>query len=77
LSYDGTLSAALSTFCLAGRAAWSNAAIRDMPELINRAKMKGHIVGVFPIHDSWQDVGNPDDLDRAGRHYKTADDAVR
>jgi dTDP-glucose pyrophosphorylase len=48
----------------------------DMPELINRAEREGHVIGVFPIHEYWQDVGNPDDLDRAERHYRSAGDAT-
>ncbi len=45
----------------------------DMPELINRAEHQGHQVGVFPIHEYWQDVGYPADLDRADEHYRTSD----
>ena len=41
----------------------------DMTTLIaNSIKMKKK-VGVFPIHEYWTDIGNPDDLIRAKKEY--------
>jgi dTDP-glucose pyrophosphorylase len=39
----------------------------DMPELIGIARGAGLRLGVFPVHEYWQDVGRPDDLAQA--HY--------
>ena len=41
----------------------------DMPELLNRGREIGLKVGLFPIHESWIDVGRPDDLRRADEIY--------
>jgi NDP-sugar pyrophosphorylase family protein len=45
----------------------------DMPDVLNRAESKGLAVGVFPIHEYWQDVGVPADLERAERHHRDGD----
>lgn len=37
----------------------------DMPELLAAARNAGLKVGVFPIHESWRDVGRPADLEAA------------
>ena len=42
----------------------------DMPDILNRAKQAGLHIGVFPMHEYWQGVGYPDDLDRAEQHHK-------
>lgn len=42
---------------------------QDMPDLINHAKDIGLGVGLFPIHEYWADVGRPEDLVAAERHY--------
>lgn len=34
----------------------------DMPDLINRGKEIGLKIGVFAIHESWSDIGRPEDL---------------
>jgi len=36
----------------------------DMPTLIENAHKLGNKVGIFPIHEYWQDVGNKDDFER-------------
>jgi dTDP-glucose pyrophosphorylase len=42
----------------------------DMDGLINAA-MRRHVVGCFPIHEFWTDIGEPDDLRRATEEFKT------
>ena len=37
----------------------------DMPELLDIAHRTGLRVGVFPVHEYWIDVGQPDDLELA------------
>lgn len=37
----------------------------DMPDLISLAIEKGFTVGGFPMHESWLDIGTPDDFTRA------------
>jgi dTDP-glucose pyrophosphorylase len=37
----------------------------DMPTLLGRLMDDGREVSAFPIHESWLDVGRPEDLDRA------------
>ncbi len=34
----------------------------DMPELLNAGREVGLKIGLFPIHEFWTDIGNPDDL---------------
>lgn len=41
----------------------------DMDALINTA-MKRHVVGCFPIHEYWTDIGEPADLRRAADDFK-------
>ena len=41
----------------------------DMDALIDAA-MKRHVVGCFPIHEYWTDIGEPADLRRAGEDFK-------
>jgi NDP-sugar pyrophosphorylase family protein len=41
----------------------------DMDALI-LAAMKHNIVGCFPIHEYWTDIGEPDDLRRASEEFK-------
>lgn len=49
----------------------------DMPALLGRAQAEGLSVGVFPIHEYWQDVGRPADLEGADRRAREkSDDAV-
>jgi dTDP-glucose pyrophosphorylase/CBS domain-containing protein len=38
-----------------------------MPELLARARSKGHRVAAFPIHERWTDIGRPEDY-RVARH---------
>lgn len=35
----------------------------DMPELLERSRDAGLSIGVFPIHESWRDLGRPVDLE--------------
>ena len=37
----------------------------DMPDLVSLAIEKGFTVGGFPMHESWLDIGTPDDFTRA------------
>jgi dTDP-glucose pyrophosphorylase len=37
----------------------------DMPTLLTQLMGRGHNVAAFPIHESWLDVGRPEDLDLA------------
>ena len=37
----------------------------DMPTLLGALMAEGHDVAAFPIHESWLDVGRPEDLDQA------------
>jgi dTDP-glucose pyrophosphorylase len=37
----------------------------DMPTLLAQLMESGHRVAAFPIHESWLDVGRPEDLDLA------------
>ena len=37
----------------------------DMPELLEAGRRQGLRVGLFPLHEYWRDVGQPDDLARA------------
>ena len=41
----------------------------DMDALIDAA-LKRHIVGCFPIHEYWTDIGEPDDLRRASKELR-------
>ena len=41
----------------------------DMDALI-AAAMRHHVVGCFPIHEYWTDIGEPDDLRRASEEFK-------
>ena len=41
-----------------------------MPDLLNMGKQVGLRTGLFPIHEYWTDVGNPDDLDAANRNLE-------
>ncbi len=34
----------------------------DMPELLEAGRSEGFRVGLFPLHEYWRDVGQPDDL---------------
>lgn len=34
----------------------------DMPDLLNRAHQAGLRMGIFPLHEYWADIGQPDDL---------------
>ena len=36
----------------------------DMPELINRAHSSGFKVNVFPMHETWFDLGHKEDVER-------------
>jgi NDP-sugar pyrophosphorylase family protein len=40
-----------------------------MPELFERLIDVEEKVTAFPIQEYWQDIGRPDDLDRAERDY--------
>ncbi len=42
----------------------------DMPELLNLGRSIGLRIGLFPIHEYWQDVGRPEDLDAAVQEHK-------
>ena len=37
----------------------------DMPELLEAGRAEGLRVGIFPLHEYWRDVGQPDDLAQA------------
>ncbi len=37
----------------------------DMPSLLSLLMEEGHSVAAFPIHESWLDVGRPEDLSQA------------
>lgn len=39
----------------------------DMPELLTLGRRIGLKIGLFPIHEYWSDVGQPDDLEAADR----------
>ena len=41
----------------------------DMPELLDNAKRAGLCIGLFPVHEYWQDVGQPQDLRAARSHH--------
>jgi dTDP-glucose pyrophosphorylase len=43
----------------------------DMPELLTLGRRIGLRIGLFPIHEYWTDVGQPDDLDAADRLHAT------
>jgi NDP-sugar pyrophosphorylase family protein len=34
----------------------------DMPELLEIGRRESLQVGLFPLHEYWRDVGQPDDL---------------
>jgi NDP-sugar pyrophosphorylase family protein len=36
-----------------------------MPTLLTKLTERGHDVAAFPIHESWLDIGRPEDLDLA------------
>jgi len=42
----------------------------DMPELFSRLLKKGNNILAYPLHESWVDVGRPDDLSRASNLTK-------
>lgn len=46
----------------------------DMTDLIATAIAQGHEVSVFPIHEYWTDIGNPQDLEQAQQVFERADD---
>lgn len=39
----------------------------DMPDLINALLADNRMVGIFPISESWVDIGNPDDYSRVNQ----------
>lgn len=41
----------------------------DMPDLIRGALARGRRVGCFPVHEYWQDIGQPAQLERARVDY--------
>lgn len=43
---------------------WSN-----MTDLIDECLSSGLPVAVFPVHEYWNDIGTPDDLERARAHF--------
>jgi dTDP-glucose pyrophosphorylase len=42
----------------------------DMPSLFDKLIKERHAVGAFPIHETWLDIGQPSDLQRAQDEYK-------
>lgn len=46
----------------------------DMPQLLNRGKDLGLRIGLFPIHESWIDVGRPEDLSGAQKRHVMSND---
>ncbi len=34
----------------------------DMPELLEAGRREGLLIGLFPLHEYWRDIGQPDDL---------------
>lgn len=44
----------------------------NMTDIITRAITAGKTVSVFPIHEYWTDIGNPNDLERARRQFNEA-----
>ncbi len=46
----------------------------DMPQLLNRGKSLGLRLGLFPIHESWIDVGRPEDLSGAQKQHMTTNE---
>ena len=46
----------------------------DMTNVIQRTIANGRTVSVFPLHEYWTDIGNPDDLERAQRVFGKASD---
>lgn len=44
----------------------------DMPELLNQGRALGLVIGLFPIHEYWIDVGRPHDLEAADRDLLAA-----
>ncbi len=42
---------------------------RDMPDLMTALLNNGQAVSSFPVHEYWQDVGQPNDLMDARRSY--------
>jgi dTDP-glucose pyrophosphorylase len=47
----------------------------DMPSLLNLGREIGLKVGLFPIHESWIDVGRPADLQRADENFNPPEKA--
>ncbi len=47
----------------------------DMPELLTLGRRIGLKIGLFPIHEYWTDVGQPDDLEAADRMHSASDSA--
>ena len=41
----------------------------DMTTLISNSIQINKTIGVFPIYEYWQDIGNPDDLTKAKTEY--------
>ena len=41
----------------------------DMTTLISNSKKINKEIGIFPIYEYWQDIGNPDDLRKAKTEY--------
>ena len=41
----------------------------DMPEFIEEKLASGIMVNVFPVHESWRDIGQPEDLQYARFEY--------
>jgi UDP-2,4-diacetamido-2,4,6-trideoxy-beta-L-gulopyranose hydrolase len=42
----------------------------DMPNLLDRGKKIGLQIGLYPVHEYWTDIGQPDDLDAADRRMR-------
>lgn len=43
----------------------------DMPKLLERALQEGLNISVFPIHEYWLDIGQPEDFQRAQRDIQS------
>jgi dTDP-glucose pyrophosphorylase/CBS domain-containing protein len=41
----------------------------DMPTLFEEIRKRGHKTIVYPIHEKWMDVGNPEDLSKATKSF--------
>ena len=47
-----------------------NNSYTDMPELLNQGRSIGLKIGLFPLHEYWIDIGQPEDFETAQKDHE-------